>query len=57
MSVPLQSVPEDPEGEDEAREDGAIPQARHEAAEIIASARRDAEAIIAALLPNLLRRH
>ena len=48
MSVPLQSVPGDQEGGDEAREDASVSQARHEAAEIIAGARREAEAIVAA---------
>ncbi|MDJ0924753.1 MAG: hypothetical protein QNJ77_09330 [Acidimicrobiia bacterium] len=47
MSVPLPTVPENQEGEDEMSEDTSVAQARHEAAEIVADARRQAEAIVA----------
>ena len=47
MSVPLSSVPENQEGDGETSEDISPTQAKHEAAEIIARARRQAEAIVA----------
>ena len=47
MSVPLPTVPEDQEGGDEMSEDAAVAQAGLEAAEIVANAHREAEAIIA----------
>lgn len=45
MSVPLQSVPGNSEEESDSAED-AVAQAKHEAAEIIASAHRQAESIV-----------
>lgn len=47
MSVPLPTVPEDQEGDSESDTDGVVAQAKHEAAEIVARAHRQAEAIIA----------
>lgn len=47
MSVPLQSVPEDQDSDNESSEDSTATQAKHEAAEIVARARRQAEAIVA----------
>lgn len=47
MSVPLSTVPGNQEGDDGTSEDVSPAQAKHEAAEIIARARRQAEAIVA----------
>ena len=47
MSVPLQSVPEDQTNDEVSDEDTTVSQAKHEAAEIIGRARRQAEAIVA----------
>lgn len=47
MSVPLQSVPEDQQNDTESLEESEVTQAKHEAAEIVARARRQAEAIVA----------
>lgn len=47
MSVPLPTVPEDQEGGGESTVDASVAQAKHEAAEILARAHREAEAIVA----------
>lgn len=47
MSVPLPKVPEDQEGRDESSVDVSVTQAKHEAAEIVARAHRQAESIVA----------
>ena len=47
MSVPLSTVPENQEGDGETVDDVTAAQAKHEAAEIVARARRQAEAIVA----------
>jgi hypothetical protein len=47
VSVPLQSVPENEASEDATDEDSTVPQAKREAAEIVAVAHRQAEAIVA----------
>jgi hypothetical protein len=47
VSVPLQTVPEDQEGGDESPVDVSATQAKHEAAEIVARAHRQAESIVA----------
>lgn len=47
MSVPLSTVPENEEGDGETTEVASPAQAKHEAAEIVARARRQAEAIVA----------
>ncbi|MDJ0498102.1 MAG: hypothetical protein QNJ89_09735 [Acidimicrobiia bacterium] len=48
MSVPLPTVSENQEGGSEPSEDASVAQAKHEAAEIIERARRQAEEIVAA---------
>jgi hypothetical protein len=47
VSVPLPTASKNQNGETEPSEDPSVDQAKHEAAEIIAQARRQAEAIIA----------
>ncbi len=47
MSVPLQSVPENPEEQSDQSEEEAVTRAKHEAAEIVARAQRQADSILA----------
>ena len=52
MSVPLQSVPDNQRENTDSAEPVSVPEAHQQAAEIIATARREAEAIVAAASNN-----